>query len=150
MRHSFLVAASLSVLTGCAPFFGGSNLADPDVMVHTKVIDRSVKLPRICLGGVALLTPFDKIATDHREIALLTASGDVDAVNNTALYQELRREAAWLGANAIIVNKLQESSTLGQFAALKISGNEARWSSATAIYIPADTQRVRLACAARK
>jgi hypothetical protein len=119
-------------------------------MVNTKVIGRSVKLPRICLGGVALLTPFDPIPPGYREIALLTASGDVDAVNNTALYQELRREAAWLGANAIIVNKLQESSTLGQFAALVTRGNEARWASATAIYIPADTQRVRIACAARQ
>ena len=149
MRHSFLVAASLSVLTGCASFGGGSP-AETDVMVNAKVIDRSVKLPRICLRGVALLTPFDKIPADHQEIALLTASGDVDGVSNTKLYQEMRREAAWRGANAIIVKTLQGSSTLGQLAALITGWTEERSSSATAIYIPADTQRVRLACAARK
>ena len=109
-----------------------------------------VKLPKICSRGVALHSTFDKIPAGYQEIALLTASGDWDGVSNTTLYQAQLKEAARLGANAIIVESLREASTLGKLIELRTGWSPQRQSSATAIYISADSQRVRLACSAKK
>jgi uncharacterized protein YceK len=149
VRHLLLVTASLSALAGCASIiqFDDSITEHSGVTVTTKLTDRKVKLPRICRDGVALLTPFDKVGPDYREIAHLEASGDANKVGNTKLYTELRHEAASFGANAIIVNKVSDSNILGQFVAQIIHGTEVRVASATAIYFAADSQRVRMACA---
>ena len=152
MRRVFLAAASLSAVTGCGHLMriGGQGPEGSSVMVSAKLTDRSVKLPRICLAGVAQFTPFDPITPGYREIARLTASGDMDAVNNTALYKELRWRAGFHGANAIIVSSVAEAGDVAQAVALVIGASADRQATATAIYIPADTQRVRLACPAKK
>ena len=98
-------------------------------------------------AGVAPFATFDRIAAPFREVALLDAWGTSDDVTNTMLYPAQRKKAASLGANAVIVGTLREPTTLGNL--LETSSDQRR-SAATAIYIPADTHRVRVACAARK
>lgn len=137
MRHSALAGAIFSSLTACA-------------VASAVVMDPTLKLPPICPDGVALFTAHDKIATDYREIAFLDASGPWEGVTNTMLYQAQRKKAAKLGANAIIVGRLSEPTTGGKLRDLLNNESTAeRRSSATAIYISADTQRVRVACAAK-
>ncbi|MEP6744756.1 MAG: hypothetical protein ABJB33_04610 [Gemmatimonadota bacterium] len=120
-------------------------------MMKTVVTDRSVRLPRICPAGVALHSRFDSIPAGYREIAHLTASGDWDAVSNTMLYEAQLRKAARLGANGLIVDSLREASTLGKLVELRTGLIiPQRRSFATAILLPADTLRVRLACPSKR
>ena len=119
-------------------------------MMQTVMTDRSVKLPKTCLAGVALYSVFDSIPAGYQKIAHLTASGDWDAVGNTTLYKAQLREAASLGANALIVESIAEAGTLGKLVELRTGWAPQRRSSATAIYLSADTLRVRLACPSKK
>ena len=152
MRRFPLMLAVLSALTACASLVGAGHLgaSDPSVWVTAAMKNPRVKLPKICSRGVALHSTFDKIPAGYQEIALLTASADWDGVSNTTLYQAQLKEAARLGANAIIVESLREASTLGKLVELRTGWIPQRQSSATAIYISADSQRVRLACSAKK
>lgn len=134
LKRTALASACLSALAACA-------------FTHAVVLDPTLKLSPICPDGVALFTTFDRIAEPFREVALLDAWGTSDDVTNTMLYQAQRKKAASLGANAVIVGTLREPTTLGNL--LETSSDQRR-SAATAIYIPADTQRVRVACAARQ
>lgn len=137
MKHFSLATASLCALTACA-------------FASAVVMNPGVKLPSICPDGVALFTAFDKIATDYQEIALLGASGVWDNVTNTMLYKAQRKKAASLGANGLIVGSIREPTESEKVSGLLSGTARERLSSATAIYIPADSQRVRAACALRK
>lgn len=153
-RWSWRAAASLSVLTACSlPLhLPRPALAEIDdgVTVIAELTHPTLKLPRICREGVALLSPFDTLPSGYREIARLVASGDWDLVSNSKLYRELRKEAAALGANAVIVESLRESTTAGRLVELATGLTQERRASARAIYVPADSQRVRVACASRR
>jgi len=80
MRRFPLITTVLSALTACATLPGGGHwgASDPSVWVTAAMKDPRVKLPKICPGGVALHSTFDKIPAGYQEIALLTASGDWD------------------------------------------------------------------------
>lgn len=153
-RWSWRVAACLQVLTACVlplPLLRPNPVEiDDGVTVIVELTHPTLKLPRICRDGVALLSPFDTIPSGYREIARLVASGDWDGVNNSTLYRELRKEAARLGANAVIVERLRESTTGGRLVELATGLTQQRQASARAIYVQADSQRVRVACAARR
>ena len=152
MRQFLPILAVISGLSACLNWPGVSH-PEPSydtVMMNTVVTDRSVRLPRICPAGVALHSSFDSLPAGYWEIAHLTASGDWDAVSNTTLYEAQLRKAARLGANGLIVESVTEVSTLGKLVELRTGWIPQRRSSATAIYLPADTLRVRLACPSKR
>lgn len=119
---------------------------DNFVDVTVVMAEPRLRLPRICSGGVAILTPFDSVVTSYQVVASLKASGDWDGVGNTKLYRAQAAEAARLGANAIIVGKLSEATRASRLVELGTGWKQQRWASATAISIPADSARVRAAC----
>lgn len=148
MRRFPLCTAVVSTLAACVGLPGLRPLepSDRSIVVRAVRTEPRVRLPRICPRGVALHSIFDSVPAGYREIARLTASGDWDAVTNTALYHAQRDEAARLGANAIIVDRLDEASPLGKLVEIRTGWIAQRRATATAVYIAADSQRVRLAC----
>ena len=138
MRRFPLAAASLCALAACAT--ATAVLLNPDV-----------KLPPICPDGVVMFTAFDKIGVDYQEIALVEGSMIVDqGGGNATLYAAERKKAASLGANGLIVGSIREPTETERIAGVLYGETRERLSSATAIYIPSDTQRVREACASKK
>ena len=112
--------------------------------------DPSVKLAPICLDGVKLFTVFAKPATDFREVAILHSGGDWNDVTYTLIYLSMRRKAAALGANGVIIGSLREPTKGEKFRDVFNDQPAERMGAATAILIPADSERVRAACGAPK
>jgi hypothetical protein len=114
------------------------------------MLNPSLTFPPVCADGVVMFTAFDKIGVEYQEIALVTGSMIVDqGGGNATLYAAERKKAASLGANGLIVGSIREPTEMERIAAVFYGETRERLSSATAIYIPSDTLRVRVACAAK-
>jgi len=138
MKRFPLAAASLCALTACAT-------------ASAVLLNPAVKFPPICSDGVVMFTAFDRIGVEYQEIALVTGSMVVDqGGGNATLYAAERKKAASLGANGLIVGSIREPTEAERILAVFYGEDRERLSSATAIYIPSDTQRVRRACGSKK
>jgi hypothetical protein len=76
-----------------------------------------------------------QVGRPYDEIALLNASGDYSMTNEAQMFEAMRKKAAKLGANAVILDALSEPTT-GQRVARALLGTPAqRKGQAIAIYI---------------
>lgn len=110
--------------------------------VSTKAlrIDESLTLAPICPAGVRLFTDSTKVGQPYQVVALLTSTGDDD---RGAMTRSQKKKAAELGANGVILGTVQTGSSgvvIGAYIGMEARGE------AIAIYIPADSVRVRTAC----
>lgn len=116
--------------------------------VHTNaaVMDASLRLAPVCPDGVALFMTADRVGKSYTDVAILNSKGNSSSTSEKGMYNSQRKKAAELGANGIIINGIDEpkpgTKILGAFLG---TGSE-RKGSAMAVHIPADSQRVRLAC----
>lgn len=71
----------------------------------------------------------------YDEVALLTVSGDYSMTNESQMYEGMRKKAAKMGANGVILDAISEPTT-GQRVAQAFLGTTAdRKGKAIAIYI---------------
>ncbi len=104
--------------------------------------------PKICAEGVELFTDSSKVGKPYVEVAVLTSSGSQNYTSQSEMYESMRKKAADLGANGVVLGTVQQASTGAQVANALIGTPANRRGQATAIYIPGDTTRVRESCAA--
>lgn len=90
------------------PFPALALVAAACVSTNAAVLDSSVKLAPICADGVAMFTTADKVGKDYQEIAILNFSGESGWTTEKGMYQSQKRKAAYLGANGIILNNINE------------------------------------------
>lgn len=133
MKRTFVMIATLVVVAAC-------------VSTNAAVLDKTVKLPPICPDGVAMFTTADKVGQDYREIAILNSKGEATWTDESDMYKSQRKKAASLGANGIIVTNINEPKPGTKIIAAVVGVGVDRKGSSVAIHIPADTQRVRIAC----
>src|SRR5690242_12949556 len=117
------------------------------VSTNAAVLDPSAKLPEVCPDGVQLFTSADKVGKDYQEVALLNSKGESGWTSEQGMYNSQRKKAAHLGANGIILNAINEPKPGTKIIGALLGTGSERKGSAIAIYIPADTARVRAACA---
>ncbi len=103
--------------------------------------------PKICSAAVALFTDSSKVGKPYVEVAVLTSQGSQTYTTQAAMYESMRKKAADLGANGVIIGEVQQASEGSQIASALIGTPSNRRGQATAIYIASDTARVREACA---
>ena len=84
---------------------------------------------------------------DYYELAWIEAEGNSVWTTDNQLQTQIRNGAAKVGANAVIINPVQQSKqtvkVLGEAIGAKSATQKA---SALAIYMPGDAARVTTAC----
>jgi hypothetical protein len=100
-----------------------------------------------CAAAIAVYNSRADVPYDYYELAWIEAQGNSVWTTDNRLQQQIRNGAAKVGANAVIVNPVEQNKTtvkvLGEVIGTKSATAKA---SALAIYMPGDARRVRTAC----
>ena|SRR5687768_11812335 len=100
-----------------------------------------------CAAAIAVYNSRADIPFDYYELAWIEAEGNSVWTTDNQLQTQIRNGAAKVGANAVIINPVEQSK-----ATVKILGEAIGAKSATAkatalaVYMPSDAARVRTAC----
>jgi hypothetical protein len=117
--------------------------------VHSHVVARNpaLTLAPTCSDAVAAYGSRDKVPYDYYEVALITGEGNSVYTGNGDVLKSVRKQAASLGANGVVIDSLRVSRATVKVLGAAVGGNDAeRKASAIAIWMPSDTARVREAC----
>ena len=100
-----------------------------------------------CAAAIAVYNSRSDVPYDYYELAWIEAEGNSVWTTDNQLQRQIRNGAAKVGANAVIVNPVEQSKStvkvLGEAIGAKSATQRA---SALAIYMPSDAGRVRTAC----
>jgi hypothetical protein len=133
--RSFLLAV---VVCGC-------------VSTNAALIDPSVQLARTCKTAIKLYTTPDRVGKPYREVAVLHAKGESNWSDEGDMIESMRDKAAEVGANGIILSKIDEPSALTKVIGEVVKTGSQRKGNALAIYVPSDSTSTATLCAdARK
>ena len=133
------LACALSVTAACA-----------GVRKTTTDVNPSVQRSPTCAAAIAVYNSRSEVPYDYYELAWIEAEGNSVWTTDNQLQTQIRNGAAKVGANAVIVNPVEQSKT-----AIKVLGEAIGTRSATqktsalAVYMPADRGRVLTACGSR-
>jgi hypothetical protein len=117
------------------------------VRTHTTDVSPSVSRAPTCDEAVDTYTSRAAVPHDYYELAWISAEGNSVYTSDGKITAQIRKKAADVGANAIIVNDFTASNGTAKVvgAALGSSSADSKV-SALAIYMPAEADRVTLKC----
>jgi len=114
---------------------------------HVVARNPALTLAPTCSDAVAAYGSRDKVPYDYYEVALITGEGNSVYTGNGDVLKSVRKQAASLGANAVVIDSLRASHATVKVLGAAVGGNDAeRKATAVAIWMPSDTARVREAC----
>ena len=114
---------------------------------HVVARNPALTLAPTCSDAVAAYGSRDKVPYDYYEVALITGEGNSVYTGNGDVLKSVRRQAASVGANGVVIDSLRASHATVKVLGAAVGGNDAeRKASAVAIWMPSDTARVREAC----
>lgn len=120
------------------------------VRTTTTDLNPSVNRAPTCAAAIAVYNSRSEVPYDYYELAWIEAEGSSVWTTDNQLQTQIRNGAAKVGANAVIVNPVEQAKTgikvLGEVIGTKSATQKA---SALAIYMPGDQARVVLACGTR-
>ena len=100
-----------------------------------------------CANAIAVYNSRAEVPFDYYELAWVEASGNSVWTTDNQLQTQIRNGAAKVGANAVVVNPVEQSKStvkvLGEAVGTKSATQK---TSALAIYMPGDASRVKTAC----
>jgi hypothetical protein len=117
--------------------------------VRTTTTDVSPNISRAptCDEAIDTYTSRAQVPHDYYELAWISAEGNSVYTSEGKIADQIRKKAAQVGANAIIVNDFQETGNTSKVIGAALGGNTADTkTSALAIYMPAEANRVTLKC----
>jgi hypothetical protein len=120
------------------------------VRTNAALIDPSVHFARTCPTAIKLFTTPDRVGGSYREVAVLNAKGESNWSDEGDMIDSMREKAADLGANAIILNGIDEPSALTKVIGEVAKTGSQRKGRALAIYVPSDSTRAATVCANAK
>ena len=130
------LACALAVGAACA-----------GVKKTTTDINPSMSRAPTCAAAIAVYNSRSDVPYDYYELAWIEAEGNSVWTTDNQLQTQIRNGAAKVGANAVIINPVEQSKTaikvLGEAIGTKSATQRA---SALAIYMPREAARVRTAC----
>ena len=124
-------------------------LAAACVNTSATVLNPSAQYAPICPEGVQLFTSADKVGKEFHEVAVLNSKGDGDWTSEEGMANSQRKKAAKVGANGVVLGDSKDPSTGAKLAKAFFGTSANRKGKAVAIYIPADSSRVKMACAGK-
>ncbi len=117
------------------------------VRTHTTDISPSVTRAATCDEAVDTYTSRAAVPHDYYELAWISAEGNSVYTSDGKIVAQIKKKAADVGANGIIVNDFTEPKATTKVIGAAVGANTADVkTSALAIYMPADAQRVTLKC----
>ena|ERR1700682_2079824 len=130
------LALALAVSAACA-----------GVKTKTTDINPSMSRAPTCAAAIAVYNSRADVPYDYYELAWIEASGNSVWTTDNQLQTQIRNGAAKVGANAIIVNPVQQAKSTVKILGEAVGASSAtQKASALAIYMPGDAGRVRTAC----
>ena len=118
------------------------------VRTNAALIDPTVHLAPTCTDAIRLYTSADAVQQPYQQVALLNSSGESQWSNESAMIKSMRKKAAELGANGIILNYIDEPSALSKVVGAVAKTGTERKGRSMAVFIPSDSARARAACVA--
>ena len=91
--------------------------------------------PPIAPDRVAIYRTASQVPGKYEEVALLSSSGDYNMTNEEAMYRSMREKAGKMGANAVILDSVQEPGTGAKVASVLFGTGANRKGKALAIFI---------------
>lgn len=117
------------------------------VRKKTTDVNPNVNRAPTCAAAIAVYNSRADVPYDYYELAWIEAQGNSVWTTDNQLQQQIRNGAAKVGANAVIVNPVEQNKSavkvLGEVIGTKSATQKA---SALAIWMPGDRARVRTAC----
>jgi hypothetical protein len=126
---------------------GGALLLAACVSTNAALIDPSVHLAETCKAGIKLYTTPDRVGQPYREVAVLNAKGESNWSDEGDMIESMRKKAAEVGANAIILNTIDEPSALTKVIGEVAKTGSQRKGKALAIFVPSDSTNTTKICA---
>jgi hypothetical protein len=117
------------------------------VSTNAAMIDPTVHLARTCPSAIKLYMTPEKVGRPYREVALLNAKGESNWSDEDDMIASMRDKAAEVGANGIILSRIDEPSALTKVIGQVAKTGSQRKGNALAIYIPADSANTAGVCA---
>ena len=116
--------------------------------VRTKTTDISpVTRAATCDEAVDVYTSRSAVPNDYYELAWISAEGNSVYTSDGKIVTQIRKKAADVGANAIIVNDFVTTGSNAKVVGAALGSPSADTkTSALAIYMPAEASRVTLKC----
>lgn len=114
---------------------------------NAALMDNSVKLAPTCPDAVKMYTSPSKVGAEYQEVALLNSTGSTGFTSEAGMMKSMRKKAADVGANGIIMGNIDEPGAGTKVAAAIFGTSAERKGKSVAIFVPSDTARVRSVCA---
>jgi hypothetical protein len=112
------------------------------VRTNTTVLDAAKIREPIDPNDVVIYTTAGKVPGDYEEIALLNSKADSASTSEAQMFKSMRKKAAKVGANAIILDAVSEPTVGAKIAAAVLFGTGAeRKGKALAIYVIPGSQK---------
>ena len=115
---------------------------------NAALMDNSVRLAATCPDAVKIYSSPSAVSAEYQEVALLNSTGSDGFTSEAGMMKSMRQKAASVGANGIIMGNINEPSAGAKVAAAVFGTVTSRKGKSVAIFVSADTARVRTACAA--
>jgi len=132
MRYLFLALPAFLTL-GCT-------------RTNAALMDNSVHLARTCPDAVRLYSSPAKVNGAYTEVALLNSTGNSNWTSESGMMKSMRQKAAEVGANGIILDRIDEAGAGAKVAAAVLGTGTERKGKSVAIYVPSDSAHVREVC----
>jgi hypothetical protein len=117
------------------------------VRTHTTDVSPNVSRAATCDEAVDVYTSRSAVPHDYYELAWISAEGNSVYTSDGKITAQVKKKAADVGANAIIVNDFKESGATAKVVGAALGSASADTKvSALAIYMPAESDRVTLKC----
>ncbi|MDP9203709.1 MAG: hypothetical protein M3P26_17535 [Gemmatimonadota bacterium] len=130
------LACALAVGAACA-----------GVKKTTTDINPSMSRAPTCAAAIATYPSRAEVPYDYYELAWIEATGNSVWTTDNQLQEQVRNGAAKVGANAVIVNPVEQAKSVVKVLGEAIGASSAtQKATALAIYMPGDAARVRTTC----
>lgn len=114
---------------------------------NAALMDNSVHLARTCPDAVKMYTSPSTVGAPYQEVALLNSTASTGFTSEAGMMKSMRKKAAEVGANGIIMGNIDEPSAGAKVAGAFLGTGTERKGKSVAIYVASDSARVRTVCA---
>jgi hypothetical protein len=125
MRAS--IAAAVLILIGCVST--NATLLGTSTAVRPKLAPEVVRIYRTA----------DQVKGKYEEVALINASGESGSTSEATMLEAMRKKAAQVGANGLILDAISEPSAGAKIAGVVFGTGSERKGKAVAIFIFPDS-----------
>jgi hypothetical protein len=116
---------------------------------NAALLDNSVHYARTCPDAVKLYTSPSAVGAKYSEVALLNSTGSTGFTSESGMMKSMRKKAADVGANGIIMGNIDEPGAGAKVAGAFLGTGTQRKGKSVAILVPSDSTRVQQICSAK-